>query len=65
MMGHQRLNSLHQLLSVDLGTITRCGPGVLRYSCRYAQIEMLCSVLPVGVGCGDGHCEKMMEEAFG
>jgi hypothetical protein len=48
MTGHQRLNSLHQLESVDLGTMTRCGPSIFLNSCRYATMEMLCKVLPVG-----------------
>jgi hypothetical protein len=48
MTGHHRLNSLHQLESVDLGTMTRCGPSIFLNSCRYATMEMLCKVLPVG-----------------
>lgn len=51
MTGHQRLNSLHQFASVLLGTITRCGPLMFLYSCRYATIEILCRVLPVVCGC--------------
>jgi hypothetical protein len=34
MTGHQRLNSLHQLDRVDLGTITRCGPLHFLNSCK-------------------------------
>jgi hypothetical protein len=34
MTGHHFLNSLIQLCSVDLGTITRCGPVMPRNSCR-------------------------------
>jgi hypothetical protein len=55
MTGHQRLNSLHQLESVDLGTMTRCGPSIFRNSCRYATMEMLCRVLPVGWEDGNNH----------
>mmetsp|Transcript_11440 Transcript_11440/g.23912 ORF Transcript_11440/g.23912 Transcript_11440/m.23912 type:complete len:217 (-) Transcript_11440:773-1423(-) len=44
--GHQRRISLHQLPSVDLGTATRCGPEMPRYSCRYPSSEMVWSVFP-------------------
>jgi len=34
MTGHHLANSFIQLPSVDLGTMTRCGPVMPRYSCR-------------------------------
>jgi len=48
--GHQRLNSFIQLCSVDLGTMTMCGPLMPRYSCRYPSSEIVCSVLPSPCG---------------
>eukprot|EP00955_Chlamydomonas_euryale_P076376 362630-Chlamydomonas_euryale.AAC.1 len=46
MTGAKRLNSLHQLPSVDLGTMTMWGPVMPRYSYRYATRLIVCSVLP-------------------
>jgi hypothetical protein len=62
--GQKRRNSFIQLPSVDLGTMTMCGPLMPRYSCRYASRLIVCSVLPRPWGVcvcgarGGGRCES-------
>ena len=46
MQGQKRLNSLHQLPSVDFGVMTMWGPVMPLNSRRYATSEIVCSVFP-------------------